>query len=145
MRTYFKTLAVLIALAAATQLPAKREPFHWPELGVETSIAFASRGMILNFEADGEDGVWLEDIRHRWYYAKFTGGCQGLTYARGIGYDTRGSNRLDRSGAIVVEGQQCLIETFVTADKPLPKKERLKLSKAQTAAAKDVTAASPAN
>ena len=142
MRTYFKTLAVLIALAAATQLPAKREPFHWPELGVETSIALASRGMILNFEADGEDGVWLEDTRHRWYYAKFTGGCQGLTYAMGMGYDTRGSNRLDRSGAIVVEEQECLIETFVTADKPLPKKERLKLRKAQTAAAK---AASPAN
>ena len=85
--------------------------------------------------ADGEDGVWLEDIRHRWYYAKFIGGCKGLTYTMGIGYDTRGSNRLDRSGAIVVEGQECLIETFVTADKPLPKRERLKLRKAQKAAA----------
>ena len=135
MRTFLKTLAALSVLAGATQLPAKREPFHWPELGVETSIEFARRGMILNFEADGEDGIWLEDIRHRWYYAKFIGGCQGLTYALGIGYDTRGSNRLDRSGAIVVEGQECLIESFVTADKPLPKKERLRLRKAQKAAA----------
>ena len=142
MRSLTNVISALALLGAAAHLSAKREPFHWPELGVETSIALASRGMILNFEADGEDGVWLEDTRHRWYYAKFTGGCQGLTYAMGIGYDTRGSNRLDRSGAIVVEGQQCLIETFVTADKPLPKKERLKLRKAQTAAAK---AASPAN
>lgn len=141
MPTLIKTLAVSILFVGAAQLSAKHEPFHWPELGIESSIEFANRGMIHNFEADGEDGVWLEDIGHRWYYARFTGGCQGLTYARGIGFGTRGSNRLDRSGAIITDGQECLIESLVTADKPPPKKERLAVRKAAKAAAKDAGAA----
>lgn len=130
-------LAAAAAWLVAAPAQAGREPFHWPELGVEASIAFPSHGAIRNFEADGDDGIWLEDIRHRWYYGKFIGPCRGLPFVQAIGFDTRGSAQFDRFAKIVVDGQQCQLESLVTADKPLPRKEREKIRKAAEKAAKD--------
>ena len=119
-------IAGLIGLALASAASAKPRPAPvWPELGVETSILYPGRA-IRNFEADGSRGIWLEDQQHRWYYGKFIGSCKGVTYAMGIAYDTRGSARFDRSSVILVEGDLCQIESLVTSEKPLPKKERAK-------------------
>lgn len=108
-------------------------------LGVEASIAFPAHGTIRNFEADGDDGVWIEGPRGDWYYAKLIGTCPDLGFVQAIGIDTRGSARLDKFGTILVRGQRCAITSFVTAEKPLPRKERLKLAKeaAQAKAAAD--------
>jgi hypothetical protein len=117
----------LISLALAGAASAKPSAPHvWPELGVETSIAFPNHGTIRNFEADGERGIWLEDQQRRWYYARFTGSCYGLNFVQAIGFDTRGSARFDRYAAILVEGDRCPIESLVTAEKPLPHKQREK-------------------
>lgn len=137
----FMTLA---AAALAAPLHAKKpEPHSWPELGVETSIAFPNYGAIRNFEADGNDGVWLEDRQRRWYYAELQGGCQELNFAQAIGFDTRGSATFDKFSSILVRGDRCPVVSLVTAEKPLPRKERLKQRKAAAAAGKSVVA--PAN
>ena len=109
-------------LAGCAQALADPPP-QWPELGVETSILYPDRA-ILNFEADGSRGLWLEDQQHRWYYGKFRGRCKGMTYARGMAYKTHGSARFDRSSMIMFEDDFCQLESLVTSDKPLPKKER---------------------
>ena len=101
----------------------------WDEYGVDASIAFPNHGGIRNFEANEERGLWIEDRQHRWYYAKFVGNCPGIDYANGVAFDTRGSSSFDRFGAITVNGDYCLIESLVTSEKPLPRKERLKLRK----------------
>jgi hypothetical protein len=138
--------AILIAAAAfavAAPLQAKKpDPHMWPELGVETSIAFHNFGAIRNFEADGNDGVWLEDRQRRWYYATLQGGCQDLNFAQGIGFDTRGSPNFDKFSAIIVRGDRCPVASLVTAEKPLPRKERQKLRKAAKAAASQAVAPS---
>ncbi|MGC1469187.1 DUF6491 family protein [Sphingorhabdus sp.] len=99
----------------------------WDQYGQEASIAFPNHGGIRNFEANEERGLWIEDRQRRWYYAKFIGNCRGIDYANGIAFDTRGSSSFDRFGAIAVDGDYCPIESLVTAEKPLSRKERLKL------------------
>ena len=125
--------ALLLPLSAAAAI----EPADLlREIGVEASIAFPSYGTIRNFEADGDDGIWIEDQRRDWYYATIIGYCPDLDFAQAIGIDTRGTSRLDKFGAIVVRGQRCAFGSFVTAEKPLPRKERAKLAKEAREAAK---------
>ena len=112
----------------------------WDQYGLDASIAFPNHGGIRNFEANEERGLWIEDRQRRWYYAKFIGNCRGIDYANGIAFDTRGSSSFDRFGAIAVNGDYCLIESLVTAEKPLARKERLKLRKEVRAEAKKAVA-----
>jgi len=124
--------ALLLPLSAA----AATEPKEVRAIGVEASIAFPAYGTVRNFEADGDDGIWIEDQHRDWYYATLTGYCPDLDFAEAIGIDTRGTSRLDKFGAIIVKGQRCAITSFVTAEKPLPRKERLAAEKAAKEAAK---------
>jgi hypothetical protein len=138
--------AILLALSCAAlafPLQAKKPTPHvWPEVGIETQIVFANRGEIQNFEADGQDGIWLEDRRRRWYYAELQGGCQGLNFAQAIGYDTDGSPNFDKFSSIVVDGWKCPVVSLTTSEKPLPRKERERQRKAAIAAGKQVVAPS---
>jgi hypothetical protein len=137
-------LLTLVATILSAPTQAKKPvPYIWPELGVETSIAFPNYGAIRNFEADGNDGIWLEDRQRRWYYAEIIGGCRDLNFAQAIGFDTRGAPTFDKFSSIIVRGDKCPLTSLVTAEKPLPRKERLKLRKAAMVAGKDVVA--PAN
>ncbi len=137
-------IATLLILAAATlvaPLHAKKPvPHVWPELGIETDIVFPNNGAIRNFEANGSDGIWLEDRQRRWYYATLAGGCQGLSFAKAIGFDTRGSSRFDKFSAIIVRGDKCPVLSLVTAEKPLPHKERQRLRNEVRKAAKQSVA-----
>ena len=138
------TLLILAAAALVSPLHAKKHtPFVWPQLGVEAKIAFPHHGAIRNFEADGNDGIWFEDRQRRWYYAELFGPCHDLDFANAIGFDTRGAAHFDRFSKIVVRGQKCQLISIVTAEKPLPRKERLKLRRAVVTAAQNVVA--PAN
>lgn len=131
-------LAVVAALAPAQA--KKTESYVWPELGVEAKIVFPNQGAIRNFEADGNDGIWLEDRQRRWYYADFVGGCQELNFAQAIGFDTRGSPSFDKFSTIIVAGERCPIASLVTANKPLPRKVRQKLRREAVTAGKSVVA-----
>lgn len=134
---------MLTAFAAAYPVSAKPHPLHtWPDLGVETQIVFPTQGAIRNFEPDGNDGLWLEDRQRRWYYAEIAGDCQELNFAQAIGFDTRGALWLDRFSAILVNGERCLISSLMTAEKPLPRKERLRLRKEVVAKGRDAVAPS---
>ncbi|MEY4269779.1 MAG: hypothetical protein RLZZ58_995 [Pseudomonadota bacterium] len=142
-----KNLTILIGALAVIAFPAtakERAAHVWPQNGVETEIAFANHDSIRNFEADGDDGVWLEDRQRRWYYAALLGPCTNLNFAHAIGYDTRGSSTFDRFSTIYVGGQRCQVTSLVTADKPKPWRERKKAEKAAREAAK-AAAATPAN
>ena len=114
----------------------------WDQYGLDASIAFPNHGGIRNFEANEERGLWIEDRQRRWYYAKFIGNCRGIDYANGVAFDARGSSSFDRFGAIAVHGDYCLIESLVTAEKPLPRTERLKLRKEVRLEAKKAVAPS---
>ncbi len=137
-------ISVLLAAAILTGAAEAKTTasYVWPELGVETQINFPNQGAIRNFEADGNEGIWLEDRQRRWYYAELLGGCQELNFVQAIGFDTRGSATFDKFSTILVAGERCAVASLVTANKPLPRKERLKLRKAAVEASKDVVAPS---
>lgn len=122
-------LTALAATAITGSASAKPSaPHKWAELGVEASIVFPDYGAIRNFEADGDHGIWIEDQRSRWYYGEFIGPCQGLQFENAIGFDTDGSSRFDRFSKVIVRDDVCQLHSFVTAEKPLSRKERKRLA-----------------
>jgi Family of unknown function (DUF6491) len=127
MKIYATFFAILAT--TATMSSAKSMPHQWPELGVEAQIAFPNHGAINNFEADGDKGIWIEDQKRRWYYGEFIGPCQGLNFAQGIGFDSGGLSRFDKFSKIIVRDDVCQMSRFVTAEKPLSRKERKRLAK----------------
>jgi hypothetical protein len=129
MKKFATPLIPLALVLAASPVIAKPAVHIWPELGVDASIVFPNYGAIRNFEADGNDGIWIEDQQRRWYYGEILGGCQGLNFANAIGFDTRGSPRFDKFSSIIVDGDKCQLSSFVTAEKPLSRKERKRLAK----------------
>jgi hypothetical protein len=112
-----------IAITALTTPAVARKTDPKPiELGKETSIPFIGTIGLYDFEADGSKGVWLQDQRRRWYYARIAGICTGLPFSTRIAVDTRfGGSSLDRTGKLLVDGQRCDIDSLVTSAGP-PKK-----------------------
>lgn len=123
----FVVVTAVSALTTAPLLAAK--PTDWSEYGKEAQIAFANSGGIRNFEANGDRGLWIEDRQRRWYYARIIGPCQNLGFAQGLAFDTRGSSALDKFGGVIVRGEYCQFDSLITAEKPLSRKERLKIRK----------------
>lgn len=122
------TAVIAIAATALVAMPSLAgKPKEWPEYGVEARIAFANSGGIRDFEANGDRGLWIEDRQRRWYYARIIGPCRSLDHANGLAFDTRGTASLDKFGGVIAGGDHCQFESLVTAAKPLPRRERLKL------------------
>src|SRR5687768_10890134 len=75
----------------------------------EASIPFLGHQSIRNWEADGQEGVWVQDVRRKWYYGKLMAPCTGLDFATRVAFVPQGS-ALDRFASVVVpdyEYQRC--------------------------------------
>ena len=121
VRRQFRSACLVTALAvtpvgvalAVESAPAK----------VEASIPF---GLIRDWQADREQGLWIQDAHRKWYYATLMGPCNGLSFATGIGFDTKPLDTFDRFSAIVVPGWgRCVVQNFTTSDGP-PAKQATK-------------------
>lgn len=100
----------------------------------EASIPFLGHHSIRNWEADGQEGVWVQDVRRNWYYGKLMAPCTGLDFATRIAFVTQGST-MDRFASVVVpdhEYQRCSLRSFTASDAPPPKKERKAKAKAKS-------------
>ena len=133
-----KTLALSLAAAllslsavAAADEPAAKAP---RALGVESSIVFPNDATIKTWEADGEDGIWIQSRQRDWYYGKFATICRDLDFAHGIGIDNRGTSQLDRFATILVGRERCPLISFVTSAPPPTKAERKAAAEAAKAA-----------
>ena len=117
------TAALAVApIAARATSPAK----------VDASIPF---GLIRDWQADREVGMWIQAYSRKWYYAEFLGRCNGLNFATSVGFDTRYQSSFDRFSSVFVPGYgRCLIRTFQPSDGP-PRKKRKADETAPAAAA----------
>lgn len=126
------TLSLAMALMpfsmAAAGEPAPRA------LGVEASITFPSDMTIKTWQADSEDGIWVQDQQRNWYYGSFYGPCRNLDFAMGVGIDNRGISRLDKYAAIRVGRERCQLASFVTSAPPPTKAEQKAARAAEKAA-----------
>lgn len=91
------------------------------ETAAETSIPFVDMGGIRDWQAIDDSSLYVQDSRRAWYLAKLLAPCTDLTFATTIGFETKGVNRLDKFGAVVVNGQRCSLSSFVASGPPPPK------------------------
>ncbi|HMA12060.1 MAG TPA: DUF6491 family protein [Steroidobacteraceae bacterium] len=131
--------ATLLALGAAAALSlgaVAGEGTATPAPTVQASIPFVDHHSIRDWQADGKDGLWVQDVRRNWYYAKLLGPCIGLDFALSIGFDTGPSNQLDKFSSIIVPREgRCQITSFTRSDPPPPtvKKKKHKVTEAKPA------------
>jgi hypothetical protein len=86
----------------------------------QASIAFVNSGStIRQWEAHNNQGIWVQDAHQQWYYARLMAPCHGLEFAVRVGFETRGTNTLDRFSSVVVPGNgRCPIESLMKSDAP---------------------------
>lgn len=118
----------LVALAAMSQAWAVDAAQESGPTGLskeEASIPFVNLdSTIRTWQADGQDGLWIQDARKQWYYARTYGYCEGLEFASRIGLKTGTLNTLDRFSSIIVPGyDRCALKSLVKSDAP-PKGKR---------------------
>ena len=94
-----------------------------PNKAREASIPFVGFGTIRNFRALDRDTLYVQDQRRNWYRAELIGPCSELPWAEAIGFETRGTNRLDRFSSVIVRGQRCQLISFTESAGP-PKKRK---------------------
>jgi hypothetical protein len=106
-------LAVAAAGAAAAPIPSE-----------ETEIPYANRDGIVEWEAAGDDLVYVHALTGGWYRIETMGRCSRLRTALSLGFDTSPMGQLDRHSAIIAQGHRCPIVSVVKADGPPPKKHK---------------------
>jgi len=90
----------------------------------QASIPFANHGGILNWRADRDQGLYVQDSRRQWYYAKFMGTCPGVNFSNGLGFNTEPMGTFDKWSTVVVPGEgSCFLQSVVASDGPPSKKE----------------------
>jgi hypothetical protein len=123
IRTHIQ--AGLLASLVASSLASAATPTESAAPVAEASIPFINLRSIRDWQADKREGIWIQDTRKQWYYAKLMGPCIGLDFALSVGFDTHGSGTLDRfSRVIVPDEDRCPITSLTRSDGPPPKKKK---------------------
>ena len=117
------TLHIAGAMLAVTTLATVAVGASLAAFGPEASeayIPFAKQGGIRSWAADSDHGLWVQDVRSKWYYASFAQSCTGLESATAIVFDVRRPlNRFDRDSTVVVPGQaRCAVGSLTLSEGP---------------------------
>jgi hypothetical protein len=93
--------------------------------GREATIPFITHGQVRTFEADRDGrGVYIQNSRRDWYYARFFTRCNELPFAFRVGFQTfGGSSTLSRGDTILAGRERCRIASIVRSGPP-PKKAK---------------------
>lgn len=97
--------------------------------GQEASIPFANQGGVRNWQAAGQDGIYIQDQHGRWYYGKFLGSCNALPFADNVSFDIRGTDQIDRYATVIANRERCMLTSLVTSDGPQKKVKKKKVKK----------------
>jgi hypothetical protein len=86
----------------------------------QASIPFMSFDQSIHgWQADGQQAMWIQDVRKQWYYAKLQAPCNGLEFAVRLGFDTKTYNTLDRYSYVIVPNEaRCAITSLTRSDPP---------------------------
>jgi hypothetical protein len=128
-RIRHRTALLVLGAAATLSLGAvAAEDAGKPAPAVQASIPFVDHHNLRDWQADGTDGLWIQDQRRNWYYAKVLGPCIGLDWALSIGFDTGGaSGQLDKFSSIIVPNEgRCQITSLTRSEAPPPSVKKKK-------------------
>lgn len=99
------------ASACATEAAA-------PTANAEARIAFANHGGIRDWQADGDNALYVQDLRGRWYHAELMGTCLDLPFSQRVGFVSEPSGEFNRWSSIIVRGQQCMLKSLTASGGP---------------------------
>ena len=108
---------MLLALALAVAHPAL-------PIGTQTTIPLLAPERIRDFEPDGDEAVFLQDMRFHWYRVSLNRPCRALRFVSAIGVRSRFTYALDRDDDVVADGERCTIAQIVTAEAPKRERDR---------------------
>lgn len=117
-----KHLLMAAILASAALAPAYAGEVAKP---AEASIPFVNHGGIRDWRDDGREAIYVQDQHRQWYRATLMSPCIDLPFANTIGFETRGTDRLDQFSALIVKGQRCHLQSLVKSAPP-PKLDKNK-------------------
>jgi Family of unknown function (DUF6491) len=131
-----KTKLLLMAAFSITSIAnafAQPQAEGTPLRPEQVSIPFVNHGSIFDWRANKQEGIWIQDIHRRWYYAETMGTCFGLDFANYVGFDAKPMGTLDRFSAVIVPNEmRCPFKSLTRSEAPPPRKPR-KASKAAPA------------
>jgi hypothetical protein len=109
----FTTIAML-ASAPITVTIAEPNP-----TAVRATAAFVNRAEMTKWVADGELGLWIQARNLKWFYARFTGVCQGVSSTNSLMFNTGASGNIDRTSSVTVPaGGRCRLRSLVPSGGP---------------------------
>src|SRR3546814_18304850 len=79
----------------------------------EAVIPFVNSGSIRDWSADGREAIYIQDVHGQWYHAKLMSSCTDLPFTETIGFETRGTDTLEKFGTIIVRHGCCPIQSLV--------------------------------
>lgn len=92
--------------------------------GAEAAIPFANRGGVRDWQAVGDDKLYIQDAQRKWYLATLATPAPDLSFATKIGFETKGLDRLDKFGVVVVAGTRYPLKSLVTSGPPPAKPKK---------------------
>lgn len=88
----------------------------------EASIPFVNQRGIRDWQAVDSDKIYLQASGGQWYLATLATSVPDLPFAQAIGFETKGIDRLDRFGSVVVAGTRYPLKSLVESGPPPRKK-----------------------
>jgi hypothetical protein len=105
---FLPTCGAIAVLAAA--------PFS---LSAAESHSAGADAALLNWQADGERGLWIQARNLRWFYARFAHVCHGLSSTNSLTFETLAAGRIDRTSAVVTPGGgRCPVQALARSGAP---------------------------
>jgi hypothetical protein len=87
----------------------------------EAYIAFVNHGGVRDWRTVDDNKIYIQDSQGKWYLATLATSSPDLEYATAIGFETKGVDRLDRFGAVVISGTRYPLASLVESGAPPPK------------------------
>ena len=118
--------AALVLTAPALAQPAQPAQQTQPSqqsAPQEASIPFVNQGGIRDWQAVGDDKIYVQASGGKWYLATLAAPSPDLPFATTIGFETGGIDRLDRFYSVVIAGMRYPLQSLVESGPP-PRKEK---------------------
>jgi hypothetical protein len=90
----------------------------------QSGVPFVSSTGVIEWRVQDDRTLYVQAVTNRWYLVRTMNICSRMRTATTLGFVTaRGTDELDRDGAILAEGQRCPIESVTRSEEP-PEKPR---------------------
>jgi len=90
----------------------------------DVAIPFVNHGGVRDWRADGDTKLYIQDSSGKWYLATLAAPSPDLPFATAVGFETRGSDRLDKFGSVVISGKTYPLAALAESGPPPPRQRR---------------------